>query len=1698
MDTIQEATASKSAGSIHFAIGKVEAITPEGNRRVLQAGDVVYPNETVITGADGFIHIDLFDGQVLELSNNDEFSFTAFYQNFLPDDAEIEIEAEQFELPPVPDTPLPATGQPDSQVNSGFGSQTILDLSGIQVDPEAGFDTFEPEAAIEDSTDFTGNELLSLDENDAPQAADDIRSLSEGGALSVNRLNGVINSNDIDSDGDILFVTGISVGGVEGVVGQPMVGTYGTLIVNADGSYDYIVNQDSASALGTDDVGNEVFTYTVSDGRGGSDSAEIIFQISGLNDKPVLLTDSGSANEGPSKLAYTENDGARVIDSTLTLSDVDDTHLESATVTISGNYQTGEDLLSLEAGALVDKVEIRFDAGTLTISAKHAGTVTRAEFEQLLEKVTYENLSDNPNTGDRTISWVVNDGTADSTVVTSTIEVTAGNDKPVLQTNSGTVNEDPSKLAYTENDGASVIDSTLALSDVDDTHLESATVTISGNYQTGEDLLSLEAGALADKVGISFDADTGTLTISAKQAGTVTTEEFEQLLEQVKYSNSSEDPNTANRTISWVVNDGTADSTAVTSTIEITAANDRPILMTGTAQETSLLQYTENDGARVIDSTLALSDVDDTHLESATVTISGNYQSGEDLLSLEAGALADKVGISFDADTGTLTISAKQAGTVTTAEFEQLLEQVKYSNSSEDPNTANRTISWVVNDGTADSTAVTSTIEVTAANDRPILMTGTAQETSLLQYTENDGARVIDSTLTLSDVDDTHLESATVTISGNYRSGEDLLSLEAGALVDKVEIRFDAGTLTISAKHAGTVTRAEFEQLLEKVTYENLSDNPNTGDRTISWVVNDGTADSTVVTSTIEVTAGNDKPVLQTNSGTVNEGPSKLAYTENDGARVIDSTLALSDVDDTHLESATVTISGNYQTGEDLLSLEAGALADKVGISFDADTGTLTISAKQAGTVTTEEFEQLLEQVKYSNSSEDPNTANRTISWVVNDGTADSTAVTSTIEITAANDRPILMTGTAQETSLLQYTENDGASVIDSTLALSDVDDTHLESATVTISGNYQTGEDLLSLEAGALADKVGISFDADTGTLTISAKQAGTVTTEEFEQLLEQVKYSNSSEDPNTANRTISWVVNDGTADSTAVTSTIEVTAANDRPILMTGTAQETSLLQYTENDGARVIDSTLALSDVDDTHLESATVTISGNYQTGEDLLSLEAGALADKVEIRFDAGTLTISAKHAGTVTRAEFEQLLEKVTYENLSDNPNTGDRTISWVVNDGTADSTVVTSTIEVTAGNDKPVLQTNSGTVNEGPSKLAYTENDGARVIDSTLALSDVDDTHLESATVTISGNYQTGEDLLSLEAGALADKVGISFDADTGTLTISAKQAGTVTTEEFEQLLEQVKYSNSSEDPNTANRTISWVVNDGTADSTAVTSTIEITAANDRPILMTGTAQETSLLQYTENDGASVIDSTLALSDVDDTHLESATVTISGNYQTGEDLLSLEAGALADKVGISFDADTGTLTISAKQAGTVTTAEFEQLLEQVKYSNSSEDPNTANRTISWVVNDGTADSTAVTSTIEVTAANDRPILMTGTAQETSLLQYTENDGARVIDSTLTLSDVDDTHLESATVTISGNYRSGEDLLSLEAGALVDKVEIRFDAGTLTISAKHAGTVTRAEFEQLLEKVTYENLSDNPNTGGPDHQLGGE
>ncbi|NLX05086.1 MAG: DUF4347 domain-containing protein, partial [Phycisphaerae bacterium] len=128
------------------------------------------------------------------------------------------------------------------------------------------------------------------------------------------------------------------------------------------------------------------------------------------------------------------------------------------------------------------------------------------------------------------------------------------------------------------------------------------------------------------------------------------------------------------------------------------------------------LSYTENNKTQV-DSGLTVSggDADDT---GATVTISAGYVNGQDVL-----AFTNQSGItgSWNASTGVLTLS----GTATRANYQTALRSVTYTNTSDAPNTATRTVSFQITDAAGKtSSAATRNITVTAVNDSPVFGTG--------------------------------------------------------------------------------------------------------------------------------------------------------------------------------------------------------------------------------------------------------------------------------------------------------------------------------------------------------------------------------------------------------------------------------------------------------------------------------------------------------------------------------------------------------------------------------------------------------------------------------------------------------------------------------------------------------------------------------------------------------------------------------------------------------------------------------------------------------------------------------------------------------------------------------------------------------------------------------------------------------------
>ncbi|WP_454801773.1 beta strand repeat-containing protein [Mucilaginibacter phyllosphaerae] len=163
----------------------------------------------------------------------------------------------------------------------------------------------------------------------------------------------------------------------------------------------------SVEATATDAAGNVSIT-----------SNSNTFTVFAANQAPVVTTSGGITSFLGSQI---------VVDNGLTISDTDNTTLASATVTISGNLQTAQDVLAFTntSSAIYGNIIGSYTAGSGTLTLTSAGaTATLAQWQSALRAVTYNNTASSPNTASRTISIILSDGMNNSNTATKTLTVT--------------------------------------------------------------------------------------------------------------------------------------------------------------------------------------------------------------------------------------------------------------------------------------------------------------------------------------------------------------------------------------------------------------------------------------------------------------------------------------------------------------------------------------------------------------------------------------------------------------------------------------------------------------------------------------------------------------------------------------------------------------------------------------------------------------------------------------------------------------------------------------------------------------------------------------------------------------------------------------------------------------------------------------------------------------------------------------------------------------------------------------------------------------------------------------------------------------------------------------------------------------------------------------------------------------------------
>jgi lipopolysaccharide export system protein LptA len=813
------------------------------------------------------------------------------------------------------------------------------------------------------------------------------------------------------------------------------------------------------------------------------------------------------------------------------------------------------------------------------------------------------------------------------------------------------------------------------------------------------------------------------------------------------------------------------------------------------------------------------------------------------------------------------------------------------------------------------------------------------------------------SSATAVDPDNGALVSATVSISSGFRSGDVLTDSTAGTSITS-SYNSSTGVLTLT----GIDTAAHYQSVLDSIQYhggENPTDFSRTDtSRTLTWTVNDGLLKSATQTSSVSVVFVNDPPTLS--------GLTTASWTEEGSAATLSPSAAVTDADDLTLSSATVAITGGTFAGDaDLLT--ADTTGTSITASYNAATETLTLS----GSDTLAHYQTVLDKITFSagenptNFGSDPT---RTVTWVLTDpsgtaaGGSDSTTVTSTINVTKVNDAPTL----ANVAASAQYTEEGGAVTLSNAISVADPDNLTLANATVRITGGTFAG-DADVLAANTSGTNITANYNSTTETLTLT----GSDTVADYQTVLDSVTFI-AGENPNNfgsnPTRTVTWAVNDGSGSfnlSNVATTTLAITNVNDAPTLSNVAASAS----FTQGGGAVTLSGAASASDPDNLNLVAATVAITGGTFAGDgDVLAANTTGTAITASYNSSTETLTLT----GSDTLAHYGQVLDSVTFNSTSGNPDDSGsfptRTVTWVVNDGSASfnlSTAQTETINVIAVNQPPTL---TGVA----ASASFTEEGGATTLSGNVTVADPNDTTLASATVSITGGKFAGDgDVLATSTSGTS--ISASYDSANERLVLS----GTDTLAHYQSVLDKITFSageNPTDYGSNPTRTLTWVLNDGHASnnlSTPQTETVNVTSVNDQPTLANVAATVGFVPHHTIT-----ISPSIAVSDPDNLTLANATVKITAGTFAGDgDVLA--ANTSGTSITASYNAATETLTLT----GVDTVTHYQSVLDSVTFS-SGNNPSNGNtnrtRTVTWVVNDGSGSnnlSTAATTTISISGS---------------------------------------------------------------------------------------------------------------------------
>ena len=251
-----------------------------------------------------------------------------------------------------------------------------------------------------------------------------------------------------------------------------------------------------------------------------------------------------------------------------------DTTAPTVTINQGGSQADPTAAAPIDFTVLFNEPVTDFITGDVTLGGTASGTLTGTVSETAPNDGTTYNVAVSGMTGNGTVIASLGAGVAvdvagnanvASTSTDNTVTFNA-NSAPVLDLNGGASGIDYSETFIRGGGEVAIVDSAnLAVTD-DGANLTGATVTITNLQDGANEVLTSDISGTS--ISSSYNSATGVLTLS----GSDSLANYQQVLRTVKYDNTFVTPNTIARTIEFLVNDGSVNSTTATTTLNITSA----------------------------------------------------------------------------------------------------------------------------------------------------------------------------------------------------------------------------------------------------------------------------------------------------------------------------------------------------------------------------------------------------------------------------------------------------------------------------------------------------------------------------------------------------------------------------------------------------------------------------------------------------------------------------------------------------------------------------------------------------------------------------------------------------------------------------------------------------------------------------------------------------------------------------------------------------------------------------------------------------------------------------------------------------------------------------------------------------------------------------------------------------------------------